>query len=143
MNDAMMLKKFASDLCEALPIMTQMFSNHCDMLVKQASAVDALKKEASAAKQAAVKFDSAKLYKAASAVQKLFGGSLSTEQLYAVYNSNPNALVDSLYKTASHQVGATVSSGSLGTVRNIKKEDKSLETEKHSAESAWHNIFNK
>lgn len=139
MTDAQMLKKFASDLCEALPIIAKSYAENCDMLVKQASAIDGLKKEASEAKKAVIKFDSAKLYKAANAVQKLFGGSMSADQLYAVYNSNPNALVDSLCKTASHQVGATVS-GNLGTVRSIKKDSPKVSKTNMSATDIWDSL---
>ena len=139
MTDAQMLKKFASDLCTALPIIAQSYAENCDMLVKQASAITSLKKEASAAKKAVVKFDSAKLYKAANAVQKLFGGSMSADQLYAVYSNNPNALVDSLCKTASHQIGATVS-GNLGTVRSIKKDSPKVSKTNMSATDLWDSL---
>lgn len=139
MTDAQMLKKFASAICESLPAIVELYSQNCDMLVKQASDIEGLRKEASDAKAAVIKLDSQKLYKAASAVNKLFGGSMSAEQLYSVYEKNPNAMVDSLFKVASHQVGATVS-GNLGTVRSIKKETPKVTNRRMDAGELWDSL---
>ena len=120
MVDAKQLKKFASDICVLLPAAVDTLNKACDSLQKTASANKELTARAEKAESDKIKFNSDKLYKAASAVSKLFNSELTAEQLYSVFNSNPNALVDSLYKTASHQVGALVSSN-IGTVRNMNK----------------------
>lgn len=119
MTDAKLLKQFATDLCTVLPATISTLENACKSLAKYASANKELEKRVSAAEANKISFDDAKLYKAASAVSKLFGGQLSAEQLYDVFKSNPNAMADSLYKTASHQVGKTVSS--IGVVRDMNK----------------------
>lgn len=121
MTDALTFKNLASDLCVVLPAAIETIQGACDALVKQANANSDLEKRASAAEAKEIKLDDAKLLKAANAVSKLFGGTMSGTDLYAVYKTNPNAIVDSLAKTASHQVGRTVTEG-LGTIRNMNRE---------------------
>ena len=91
MVDAKQLKKFASDICVLLPAAVETLNRACDSLQKTASANKSLAERASKAEAAKVSFDSNKLYKAASAVSKLFDSELSPEQLYSVYNTTPTA----------------------------------------------------
>lgn len=142
MNDAKTLKKFASDLCVVLPATVEVLTKACETLNKQASANSALEKRASAAEAKEFKFDEARLYKAASAVAKLYGNSLSAEQLFSIYQTNPNALVDSLAKTASHQIGKTITAG-LGTVRDMGKDSSSKISKDMDAGSVYMNFRNK
>lgn len=121
MIDTNALQKLASDLCVVLPATIETLRNACDALQKHASANAELTKAYTDAKNSVIKFDDAKLMKAANSVSKLFGGTMSGNDLFAVYKSNPNALVDSLAKTASHQIGRTVSDN-LGTVRGMNRE---------------------
>lgn len=121
MTDAENFKKLASDMCTLLPAAVETLQEACKALNKQASANIELEKRASDAEAREIKFDDAKLLKAANAVAKLFGGTLSGSDLYAVYKSNPNAIVDSLAKTASHQVGRTITNG-IGAIRDMNKE---------------------
>jgi hypothetical protein len=141
MVDAKQLKKFASDICVLLPAAVETLNKACDSLQKTASANKALAERATKAEAAQVSFDSNKLYKAASAVSKLFDSELSPEQLYSVYNTNPNALVDSLYKTASHQVGKLVS-GNIGVVRDMGKAQ-APSYDSNDASSVYMSIRNK
>lgn len=121
MTDAQTFKKLTSDLCVVLPAAIDTLNNACAALAKQASANADLEKRASIAEAKEIKLDEAKLMKAANAVSKLFGGAMSANDLFAVYKSNPNAIIDSLSKTASHQIGNTVTAG-LGVVRNMNTE---------------------
>ena len=121
MTDAQTFKKLASDLCVVLPAAIDTLTTACDALSKQASANVALEKRASIAEAKEIKLDEAKLMKAANAVSKLFGGAMSANDLFAVYKSNPNAIIDSLSKTASHQIGNTITAG-LGIVRDMNTE---------------------
>lgn len=120
MVDAKQLKKFASDVCVLLPAAVNALNVACDSLQKTASANKDLIERVEKAEAAKIEFNSDKLYKAASAVAKVFDSNLTAEQLFSVYKANPNALVDSLYKTASHQVGKLVSSN-IGVVRDMAK----------------------
>lgn len=120
MTDAQAFKKLASDLCVVLPAAVETIGAACDALVKHASANQTLSDAYAVAKAREVQFDDAKLMKAANNVAKLFGGTMSGNDLFAIYKSNPNALVDSLAKTASHQIGRTVSDN-LGVVRGMSK----------------------
>lgn len=141
MVDAKQLKKFASDICVLLPAAVETLNRACDSLQKTASANKALEERAAKAEANKVAFDSNKLYKAASAVSKLFDSELSPEQLYSVFNTNPNALVDSLYKTASHQVGKLVS-GNIGVVREMGK-PQTPSYDSNDASSVYMSIRNK
>lgn len=125
MTDAQNFKKLASDMCILLPAVVDTLSCACDALSKQASANVELEKRASAAEAREIKLDEAKLLKAANAVSKLFGGTMSGSDLYAVYKTNPNAIIDSLAKTASHQIGKTVTTG-LGVIKDMSKEPAKL-----------------
>lgn len=142
MVDAKQLKKFASDICVVLPAAIETLNKACDSLQKTASANKELEKRASAAEAKKIEFNNDKLYKASSAVSKLFGGDISAEQLYSVFSANPNALVDSLYKTASHQIGKTVSGG-FGVVRNMGKTNEVSDFNNMDAGSVYMNIRNK
>ena len=142
MVDAKQLKKFASDICVILPAAIETLNNACASLQKTASANEKLKAQMKAAEAKQIQLNSDKLYKAASAVAKLFGSSMTAEQLYSVYNSNPNALVDSLYKTASHQIGKTVSNN-IGVVRNMGKANNAEDLSRMDAGSVYMSIRNK
>ena len=142
MVDAKQFKKFASDVCILLPAAVQALESACSSLQKTASANAELKQRAEKAEAEKIALNGEKLYKAASAVSKLFGGNITAEQLYSVYNANPNALVDSLYKTASHQVGKTVS-GSIGVVRNMNNNNIENNLNKADAASVYMHFRNK
>lgn len=120
MTNGQIIQKFASDLCEALPIMVDTLNKSCEKLEKQANDINKLTEANKELSARQITFDDQKLFKAASAINKACGG-LSAEQLYSVYRNQPNALLDSIYKVASDVVGYKVSSN-LGTVRSIKKE---------------------
>ena len=142
MIDARQLKKFASDVCVLLPAAVETLDKACQSLQKTASANQELVQKVRAAEAHKIEFNSDKLYKAASAVSKLFGSELTAEQLYSVYNANPNALVDSLYKTASHQVGKTVSNN-IGTVCNMGKTTQSKDMTGMDAGAVYMQFRNK
>ena len=141
MTDAKMLKKFASDLCVVLPATVQVLQEACQSLQKTASANKQLEQRAKDAENAKVSFDEAKLYKAAGAVSKLFGNQLSAEQLFDIFKANPNAMADSLYKTASHQVGKTISAN-IGVVRDMGNSHATKITKEMSAGDIYMQIRN-
>lgn len=141
MVDAKQLKKFASDVCVLLPAAIDTLNKACDSLQKTASANQELSERVEKAEASKIEFNSDKLYKAASAVAKVFDSNLTAEQLFSVYKANPNALVDSLYKTASHQVGKLVSSN-IGVVRDMAKNN-TPSYDNADAGSVYMNIRNK
>lgn len=137
MNDAQVIKKFASDVIE--------LAKQAQTMAKYASNLRQIQKAASA-KEEPKQLNDAKLSKAASAVAALYGdrASVNADSLKQIWSSDHNTIVDSLVKVASDYAGQRVINADNKLV-SVKKQASAKPVakviSKNTAQSAFESAF--
>jgi HPt (histidine-containing phosphotransfer) domain-containing protein len=119
MNDAMLIKKFASDACTVISGCQEFIGE----LKAELDAKDAQLKELSMNKSASAGFDADMLQKAASAVHAVYGSpaNVSAEDIAKAWKSNPGYTIGVINKLASELLNRNAARASeLGQPINKK-----------------------
>lgn len=138
MQDAMIIKKFASDVANFMPIMAQQLNNLHQEL-QDTKAKLAMSKQANAPTPK-VFMDDTRLRKAANAMVSTFGSTSNTtpESMYMLFKNNPDAILDCLVKTASAREETVVKAeySDMGKLKENKKMPKNASSKKVSSDNA-------